>query len=221
MARPWRTLATVPTDEGPLELRQRGDGEFLIVIAGRVLMNSSSRRSEEALATLAFAHLAGGPAPRVLVGGLGMGFTLRAALDALPADAIVVVAELNADVLAWCQGPLAAITANAVGDPRVEVELGDVARVIASTPPGAYDAILLDLYEGPNAQTQNAADPFWGTAALARSRAALVPGGVLGVWSEDADAGFARRFGGAGFRISTHRIGSGGRKHVVYLGSRP
>ena len=220
MARPWRTLATVATDEGALELRQRGDDEFLIVIGGRVLMNSSSRRSEEELATRAFAHLAGRPAPRVLVGGLGMGFTLRAALDALPVDARVVVAELNPDVLAWCRGPLGPITSHAVEDPRVRVELGDVSRVIAATPAATYDSILLDLYEGPNAATQDASDPFWGTGALQRSRAALVPGGVLGVWSEDADAAFAKRFGGAGFHLTTHRIGSGGRKHVVYLGRR-
>lgn len=230
MARPWRTLATVRTDEGALELRQRGDdpatAEFLIVIGGRVLMTSASRRSEEALSTLAFAHLSSSGAarspsrPRVLIGGLGMAFTLRAALDVLPAGAQVVVAELNPDVLAWCQGPLGPITRHAVADPRVRVELGDVARRIGATPAGSLDAILLDLYEGPNAQSQHANDPFYGPAALARTRTALAPGGVLGVWSEDADAAFAKRFGGAGFTVTTHRIGSGGRRHVVYLGRR-
>jgi len=219
VARPWQTLATVATDEGALELRRRGDDEFLIVIGGRVLMNSSSRRSEEALAALACAHLKTTASPRVLIGGLGMGFTLRAALDAVPATAQVVVAELNADVLAWCRGPLAASTAGAVNDPRVRVELGDVSKVIAAATPGSYDAIILDLYEGPNAATQRADDPFYSAAALDRTRAALAPGGVLAVWSEDADAAFERRLA-ARFTAATHRIGGGGRRHVVYLGRR-
>jgi spermidine synthase len=224
MARPWRTLATVSTDEGALELRQRGDdpatAEFLIVIGGRVLMTSTARRSEEALSTLAFADLAELAAPRVLIGGLGMAFTLRAALDVLPPRATVTVAELNPDVVSWCRGPLAPITGHAVADPRVMIALGDVARVIAEAPPGSYDAILLDLYEGPNAQSQRADDPFYGAAALARTRRALAVGGVLGVWSEDADAAFGKRFGGAGFTVTSHRIGSGGRRHLVYLGRR-
>lgn len=219
VARPWKTLATVPTTEGALELRQRGD-DFLIVIGGRVLMTSMSRSSEEALSTLAFAHLARRPAPRVLIGGLGMGFTLRAALETLPADARVVVAELNPEIVAWCRGPLGPITRHAVDDPRVAIELGDVARVIAEAKPAGYDAILLDLYEGPNAASQRRDDPFYGSRALAHSRAALAPGGVLGVWSEDADAPFHKRLAGAGFTVTTHRIGSGGRRHLVYLGRR-
>ncbi len=212
--KPWQTLASVATPEGALELRQRGD-EFLIVIGGRVLMTSTARRSEEALAELALAE----PRKRVLIGGLGMGFTLRAALDALPAAACVTVAELNADVVAWCKGPLAPITKAAVLDPRVTVELGDVAHVIRDSP-ARFDAILLDLYEGPHAATQGTDDAFYSAAALARSRAALVPAGVLSVWSEDADAPFAKRFAAAGFTVTMHRIGSGGRKHVVYLGRR-
>jgi spermidine synthase len=223
VARPWKTLATVPNDEGALELRQRGDDEFLIVIGGRVLMNSFSRSSEEALATLAFAHLDArreAAAPRVLIGGLGMGFTLRAALDSLPASASVVVAELDPEILAWCRGPLGPITRHAVGDPRVRVELADVARVIARANPGSYDAILLDLYEGPNAASQRPDDPFYSSRALASARAALAPGGVLGVWAEDADAAFHKRFAAGGFTVTTHRIGSGGRRHIVYLGRR-
>lgn len=214
---PWRTLATVSTDEGPLELRQRGEADFLIVIGGRVLMTSASRSSEEALSTRA---LAGRAVKRLLIGGLGMGYTLRAALDVLPPAASVVVAELNPEILAWCKGPLAPATHSAVADRRVRVELGDVARVIADAAPASYDAILLDLYEGPNAASQRADDPFYGPAALARTRAALAPGGVLGVWSEDADAPFEKRFTAAGFALTTHRIGGGGRRHVVYLGER-
>jgi spermidine synthase len=189
------------------------------VIAGRVLMNSASRRSEEALATLACAQLKTATAPRVLIGGLGMAFTLRAALDCLPASAHVVVAELNADIVAWCKGPLAASTSNAVADPRVTIELGDVAAVIAAAKPASFDAIVLDLYEGPNAATQRGDDPFYGAAALERQFRALKPGGVLAVWSEDADAAFQKRMS-AKFATELHRIGGGGRRHVVYVGRR-
>jgi len=214
---PWQTIATAQTDDGLLELRRRGDSEFLIVIAGRVLMNSASRRSEEALATLACGGLK--TSPRVLIGGLGMAFTLRAALDCVGATAKITVAELNADIVAWCKGPLAASTAHAVDDPRVEIEIADVAAVIAAAKPRTYDAIVLDLYEGPNAATQRGDDPFYGNAALDRQVRALQPGGVLAVWSEDADAGFAKRMS-ARLQVTTHRIGGGGRRHVVYIGQR-
>ncbi len=220
MTRPWRTIDRVATSEGALELRQRGDADFLITIAGRVLMTSSARRSEQALATLGLAHLVRRPAPRVLIGGLGMGYTVRAALGALPPAARVTVAELTPEVAAWCRGPLAPLTGGAVLDPRVEVVIGDVADVIARAAPAAYDAILLDLYEGPRAATQRRDDPFYGPAALARSRAALAPGGVLAVWSEDPDAPFERRFGAAGFTVTTHKVRGDGRVHIVYLGAR-
>ncbi len=215
---PWKTLATVETAEGALQLRQRGEREFLIVIDGRVLMTSNDRRSEQGLATLACAALANG-APRVLIGGLGMAYTVRAALDALPAGAQVVVAELTAEVVDWCRGPLAPLTGAAVLDPRVRVVIGDVARAIADAPRGHYDAILLDLYEGPHAATQRSDDPLYGRAALVRSRAALAAGGVLAVWSEEPDDAFARRFATAGFEVATQRLGAS-RRHVVYLGRR-
>jgi spermidine synthase len=214
--RAWKTLESVATADGALELRQRGDRDFLIVIAGRVLMTSAERRSEQALATLALAELRQA-APRVLIGGLGMAYTLRAALDVLPAAAVVEVAELTPAVAAWCAGPLAPLTGGAALDPRVQIVIDDVAAVIARTPPGTYHAILLDLYEGPNAATQRADDPFYGRVALARARSTLAPGGTLAVWSEDADAAFAQRFGAAGFEVSTHRLGSS-RRHWVYLG---
>jgi spermidine synthase len=215
---PWKTLATVPTAEGALQLRQRGEREFLIVIDGRVLMTSADRRSEEALATRACAGLTS-TAPRVLIGGLGMAYTVRAALDVLPAGAQIVVAELTAEVAAWCRGPLAPLTSGAVLDPRVGIVIDDVARVIADAPRAHYDAILLDLYEGPHAATQRADDPFYSREALARSREALVPGGVLAVWSEERDEPFERRFTAAGFDVATHRLGTN-RAHVVYLGRR-
>jgi spermidine synthase len=218
--KPWRTIASVATAEGPLELRQRGEADFLIVIAGRVLMTSAARRSEEALAELACRAVAGRPRPRVLIGGLGMGYTLRAALDALPAAAAVEVAELTPQVLAWCRGPLAPLTAGAADDPRVEVVIADVARLIAGAPAGRYDAIILDLYEGPHQATQRSGDPFYGRRALERQRAALAPGGVLAVWSEEPDAAYAERLAAAGFAVASHRPGKGGRTHVVYLATR-
>lgn len=211
----WKTLEAVDTDEGKLELRQRGTKDFLIVIDGRVLMTSAERRSEEALSTLALAKLAN-KSPRVLIGGLGMGYTLRAALDVLPATAKVVVAELTPAVATWCKGPLAVLTNDAVADPRVTIIIDDVSKVIARAR-AEYDAILIDLYEGPNPQTQAADDPFYGRTALARTHTALGPGGVFSVWSEDADDAFAKRFTAAGFAVSTHRLGSS-RRHFVYLG---
>jgi spermidine synthase len=209
----WKTLETVDTDEGKLELRQRGAKDFLIVIDGRVLMTSSERKSEEALSTLALGKLAS-KAPRVLIGGLGMGYTLRAALDVLPEAASVTVAELTSTVATWCKGPLAVLTNDAVSDPRVTIVIDDVARVIAR---GTYDAIIIDLYEGPNPATQAADDPFYGRTALARTHAALVKGGVFAVWSEDADDTFAKRFATAGFDVTTQRFGAS-RRHFVYLG---
>jgi spermidine synthase len=218
--KPWRTLASVATAEGVLELRQRGAADFLIVSDGRVLMTSGARRSEEALARLAVAGVAARPAPRVLIGGLGMGFTLRAALDVLPPRARITVVELNQAVVTWCRGPLAASTGHAVADPRVTIRVADVARVIAGAHPGSQDAIVLDLYEGPYAGTQAPDDPFFGPGALAAAHAALSNGGALAIWSEDLDPTFTRRLGAAGFAVETHREGRGGRRHLIYLGHK-
>jgi spermidine synthase len=218
MTRPWQTIAHVETPEGALELRQRGDADFLITIAGRVLMTSQARRSEEALATLPLRDRAPASVRDVLIGGLGMGYTLRAALDVLPATARVTVVELNADVAGWCRGPLALLTGAAVADPRVTVVVADVSAHLAGASRGAYDAILFDLYEGPHAATQSADDPLYGPRALERVREVLRPGGVFAIWSEEPDARFERRFADAGFRVEKCRAGRGGRAHTVYLG---
>jgi len=217
MPRPFTTLATVETPDGPLALRGRGDADFLITISGRVLMTSSARRSEEALATLGCRALGARPNARVLIGGLGMAYTLRAALDVLPDSARVLVAELNAAVVDWCRGPLARLTAGAVLDPRVRIEIADVAAVVDTALPGSFDAILLDLYEGPQHVARRRADPLYGERALARAHAALSPEGALAIWAEEPAAGFARRLEAAGFAVETHRAGHGGRSHVVYL----
>ena len=130
MAKPWRIVDSIDTDEGLLDLRQRGETDFLITIDGRVLMNSSANISEIVLAQLACEPLKKIKNPRVLVGGLGMGFTLKAAIDDLPVDAEVVVAELNPIMVKWCRGPIAHFTGGAVDDPRVKVVVDDVTALI-------------------------------------------------------------------------------------------
>ena len=218
--RPWTVIERVPTPEGPLELRQRDDRDFLITIAGRVLMNAKAHQSEDELGRLGCAGLRQRRHPRVLLGGLGMGFTLRAALDQLPRAAEVTVADLNPRVVAWCQGPLGALTQNAASDPRVVIHIGDVAAVIRGARGGTYDAIVLDLYEGPHHALGGAADPLYGVKALARMGAAVRPGGVVAVWSEEADTPFEARFSAAGFTVQRHRVGRGGRAHIIYVGER-
>ncbi|HYU30649.1 MAG TPA: spermidine synthase [Thermoanaerobaculia bacterium] len=220
MTRPWEVLDAVETEEGRLELRRRGEGDFVITVGGRVLMNSAWHRSEIAVAQLACRRIADRPRPRVLIGGLGMGFTLRAALDELPRGSRVVVAEIEPAVVRWCRGPLAGLTGRAVDDPRVEIALADVSRLIAEATQ-RFDAIVLDLYEGPRTATQAREDPFWGPAALRRTREALAPGGVFSVWSEDPDAAFEKRLITAGFRVERRRPESGGPRHAVYLALTP
>jgi spermidine synthase len=218
MPRPWTPLDRVDTPEGPLELLQRGSRDFVITVGGRVLMNSAWALTERAVAEVGCRKLVGGRAPRVLIGGLGMAFTLRAALDALPADASVTVVELNPVVERWCRGPLAALTGDPLSDPRVRLVLADVSRVIARTDKAnRYDLIVLDLYDGPRAATQGVDDPRYGVAALAFTRAALVPGGWLAVWSEEPDAAFERRLAGSGFVVEPVSPPSSGPRHVVYL----
>lgn len=220
MAKPWRLVDSIDTQEGLLDLRQRGATDFLITIGGRVLMNSSGNLSEIALAELACESLKNKKKPRVLVGGLGMGFTLKAALDNLPADAEVVVAELNPIVVKWCRGPMVHLTGGAVDDPRVKVVIDDVASVIrhaATRGKGnRFDAIILDLYEGPYEGDQGRGEYLYGDMALELSRSALKAGGVFAVWSEDPDKAFQKRLKAARFSVNRQRPGRGGR-HVVYI----
>ena len=224
MARPWRIVDSIDTDEGLLDLRQRGETDFLITIAGRVLMNSSGNLSEIALARLACESLKNQKNPRVLVGGLGMGYTLKAALDTLPPSAEIVMAELNPIMVKWCQGPLADQAGGAVDDPRVTVVIDDVAAVIRSAAsPGKghrFDAIILDLYEGPYEGDQGRGDYLYGSAAITLSRTALKAGGVFAVWSEDPDKAFEQRLQRAGFAVNRQRPGRGGGRHVVYIATK-
>lgn len=220
MTRPWETLETVDTPDGRLELRRRGARDFLLTVDDRVVMTTQGRRSELVLGEVVCAGLAEAGAARVLIGGLGMGYTLRAALDALGPDATVIVAELNPKVLEWCRGPLAVLTDGAVLDARVRVELGDVREVLqaAARAPrdGRFDAIALDLYEGPP-EAHLGEDPIFGASGLSIAREALRGGGRLGVWSEDPGARFEKTLRRAGFDVEQLRPGKGGRRHVVYL----
>ena len=221
MAQPWKVIESVATDDGTLELRQRGERDFLILIGSQVLMNSLANRSEVVLGEQGCAHLKGRPAARVLLGGLGMGCTLRGALDTLAADAQVVVAELNPVVPDWCRGPLAPLTESAVTDPRVTVEICDVTTLIRSAARSGgtarFDAIVLDLYRGPGAYTDQIHDPFYGSRAIESMAKALTPVGVLAVWGENYDEGYVQRLRNAGFTVSAKRPGRGGLRHVVFL----
>jgi spermidine synthase len=198
----------VPT--GDLVLARRGD-EYAIRLRGAELMNSRAHASEELLATLACAALTKRTGVHVLIGGLGMGFTTRAALGVLAPDACVEVVELLPEIVAWNRGPLAHLADHPLDDPRVEVVVADVAeRMRGAT--AAYHAILLDVDNGPDAFTTPSNAALYGVRGLERARRALVPGGVLGVWSVADDRGFTGRLRGVGFSVEQHRVPA--RAHV-------
>jgi len=222
--KPWIHLDTAPMPDGGGDLRlMRRDTEFSIMAGSIELMNSRLSGSEEALATLAWARLADRPAPHILIGGLGMGFTLRAALAVLPTDAQVTVAELVPAVVAWARGPLAEVFKGCLDDPRVSVHEGDVGRLIAAAP-AAWDAILLDVDNGPEGLTRKANDSLYDLPGLARAQTALRVGGVLAVWSSAPDEGFTRRMRRSGLATEVVRVparkGGRGARHVIWLGVR-
>ncbi|MGE4606753.1 MAG: spermidine synthase [Myxococcota bacterium] len=219
MTRAWQVVDRVDGPDGRLELRRRGDRDFLIALDGRVLMNAAASRSEEALGRVAAESTAGSESPRLLIGGLGMGFTLRAALDALPNDARVLVAEIEPAVVRWCEGPLAPLTNTALADPRVEVAITDVAEPIRASR-GRFHALALDLYAGVRPPKPGVPDPHYGDEALGALRRALRADGAFARWCEQADPAFERRLARAGFSFECRRAGRGGRRHCVYL-ARP
>lgn len=220
MSLPWQILASESTPDGKLELRRRGERDFHITIDGRILMTSTAHRSEDALAQLGCAPIAARPNARVLVSGLGMGYTLRAALDCLGESAKVLCVELNPVVATWCDGPLAALTDQASKDKRVKILLADVSEAIAEVARDKeqprFDAIVLDMYLGPNTRIANS-DPLYGHKAISRASAALSPGGVLAVWGENESSAFERILMEHGFGVERHRTGRGGRVHHVYI----
>ena len=218
---PWEHLDTaiVPGDGDELRLMRRG-AEYSITTGSTELMNSRLSGSEEALATLAHERLSDVAAPRVLIGGLGMGFTLRAALGVFGPKARIVVAELVPAVIAWARGPLAGLYGDSLSDPRGEVREGDVAALIAE---GGWDAILLDVDNGPRGLSRPGNDGLYGPAGLARAKQALTSGGHLAVWSSVRDDGFTRRLKQAGFAVEEVGVRAHkgrGARHVIWIATK-
>lgn len=213
--------AAVPGGQ-ELKLYRRG-GDYMIVLDRNELMSSRMSGSEKQLALMTIERLRGRPAPRLLIGGYGMGFTLRAALGALDNTARVTVAELVPEIIAWARGPMADLAAGCLDDPRVALVIDDVAHVIAAGK-GGYDAILLDVDNGPDGLTADANDRLYSASGLATARAALAPGGILAIWSAGADAAFTRRLGSAGFLVDEvavrARDNGKGPRHVIWFAQK-
>jgi spermidine synthase len=219
---PWRELGRARVGDSELVLAQRGD-ELAIRLRGAELMNSRQHASEETLGRLGCEALAKTAGARVLVGGLGMGFTTRAALDALPGNAEVAVVELVPEVVDWNREHLGHLAREPLADPRVRVQVGDVAQAIAATRQ-PWHAILLDVDNGPDAFTTPANARLYGIKGLMACRRALVPGGVLGVWSVESDARFTDRLRGVGFAVDRHFVlarPNSKVKHVVWIARAP
>ncbi|HWG07014.1 MAG TPA: spermidine synthase [Beijerinckiaceae bacterium] len=208
----WTLLDTadIPGGEGRMRLLQRGS-EFSIKVVNIDLMNSRVRGSEEALARLGCAKLDKRARSRVLIGGLGMGFTLRAALDLLGPEAQVVVAELVPAIVSWCRGPLAVLSGNPLADTRVRIHEGDVGRLIR-TEPSAYDAILLDVDNGPDGLTRRANGSLYDPDGLRAFQRALRPSGALAVWSAGPDLNFTRRLRKTGFNVEEIPVRANGKR---------
>jgi spermidine synthase len=220
--KPRELLATAQIPGGE-ELRLfKRDNDFIIALGGNELMSSRSSGSEEALAVMTCERL-NTDAPHLLIGGYGMGFTLRAALTRLGPQARFTVAELVPEIIDWARGPMAALTAGCLDDPRVELAMRDVVRVIRNAS-RAYDAILLDVDNGPDGLTRADNEELYSTHGLMAAKAALKPGGVLAIWSAAQDERFARRLKHTGFQVEEVmvRAGRGGKgaRHIIWF-ARP
>jgi spermidine synthase len=218
----WELLGRTRTP-GDVEMAlMRRDREYIILAGGRSLMSSRMHGSEEALAALGCRHARRLDAPSVLVGGLGMGFTLRATLDLLPAGATVVVSELVPAIVEWNRGPLGSLAGDPLKDPRVRVEIGDVSAVLRSAA-ARFDAALLDVDNGPDAFTASDNAALYSDAGLAAARKALKADGVLAVWSAWEDRKFEQRLRYAGFAVRVEhvraRLKKGGPHHTIFLAS--
>jgi spermidine synthase len=221
---PWVKIDTarVPGTAGELRLMRRG-AEFSIMLGPNELMNSRLSGSEAALATLAAKKIEAIEKPHLLIGGLGMGFTLRAALGVLGPGARIAVAELVPAVVAWAKGPMAEIFGGSLSDPRVSILETDVSEVIRSRP-RTFDAILLDVDNGPEGLTRKANDALYDSGGLKATHAALRRGGVLAVWSSGPNAPFAKRLRGAGFDVNEVAVRAtgrgGGARHVIWIATK-
>src|SRR4051794_13424723 len=221
---PWVKLDTarVPGTDGELRLMRRG-AEFSIMLGTNELMNSRLSGSEAALATLAAKKIEKVAKPVVLIGGLGMGFTLRAALGALGNEAQIVVAELVPAVVAWSRGPMAAISGSSLNDARVSIQEVDVTEIIRSSR-SKFDAIMLDVDNGPEGLTRKANDGLYSAVGLTAAHTALRPGGVLAVWSSGSNAPFTKRLRAAGYDVNEVQVRAtgrgGGARHVIWIATR-
>jgi spermidine synthase len=220
IARELLGTAQVPGGE---ELRlYRHDRDFMIVLDRNELMSTRKRGSEEALATMSIERIKGAKRPHLLIGGYGMGFTLRAALAALPENAQVTVVELVPEIIEWARGPMAEVAEGCLDDPRVNLIQGDVAFLIASAQ-GDYDAILLDVDNGPDGLVRADNDVLYSTAGLRAARNALTPDGVLAIWSAGTDPAFTRRLQKARFHVEEMKVAARangkGPKHIIWFAS--
>jgi spermidine synthase len=221
---PWSLIDTaqIPGGEGALRLMRRG-AEFSIMLGNNELMNSRLSGSEQALATLSYERIQSRREPRILIGGLGMGFTLRAVLAVVSPKAQVVVAELVPAVVAWARGPMADLHGTSLTDARVSIRETDVGQLIHAAHT-SYDAILLDVDNGPEGLTRASNDSLYHLAGLRAAREALRPGGVLAVWSSGPDRAFTQRLHKAGFGVEEIRMrangGRGGARHVIWIATR-
>jgi spermidine synthase len=221
---PWQLLDTaqVPGESEALRLYRRG-GEFSIRVDGTELMNSRAHGSEEAMAEIACARIAPLPAPRILIGGLGMGFTLRAALNQLGCEGRVVVAELLPAVVAWNRGALAALAGHPLDDARVTVREVDVAHLL-QVERQAYDAILLDVDNGPKGLTRRSNDWLYTRGGLDAAFTALRPSGIFTLWSASPQRDFAQLLGKTGFTVDEKRVPArlprGRGSHTIWIATR-
>lgn len=204
--KPWRTLGRAPGHGGGELVLQERDGTFVIRSGGRELMSSRAHGSEEELARAVLEGRRFERPPRVLIGGLGLGYTLRATLELLPPGGAAVVSELSEAVVTWNRGVLATLSGGALEDPRVRVEAGDVRALLGRTEPGAFDALLLDVDNGPSALSAPGNAALYGERGIALCRSALGAGGMLGVWSAGPDAGYLRRLKSGGFDAQMREV---------------
>lgn len=220
--KPLETIGTATTSEGKELALYHRDGVYNLRVDGLELMSSRARGSEETLALLGAQALRGREAPRVLIGGLGMGFTLRAALDALPKSSTIVVAEVFEAIVTWNRGPLSHLARNPLANPRAEVVVSDVYAHLERSRT-RYDAILLDVDNGPSAFTLDANDRLYHRRGLELLKSRLTKKGLLAVWSADPDPLFVRRLEKAGFKASSESVaarpGSARIRHTIFLGT--
>jgi spermidine synthase len=217
---PLELLGQAETADGAdLKLTRRGN-EYIILANGKSLMSSRMHGSEEALATLGCRNARLLKKPSVVIGGLGMGFTLRAALVCLPRDAHIAVAELVPAVVEWNRGPLGSLADHPLKDKRVHVEVSDVGNMLRSNP-NRFDAVLLDVDNGPSAFSSERNDRLYNHHGLADAHAALKERGVLAVWSAREDRKFEQRLRYCGFAVEVERVRArlkkGGPHHVIFL----